>query len=318
VSAIATRPRLAFLGVGWIGQQRLDAVRDLCEVTALADPARPDCLDSLDELLAHDPDGVVIATPSGLHAQQALAALEHGVAVFCQKPIARTAVEAREVVDAARWADRLLAVDLCYRQVEAFRRARELVLSGALGDVFAAELEFHNAYGPDKAWFYDPRLSGGGCVMDLGIHLVDLALWTLGFPAVARVTAQLFAGGRRLERGTACEDYCAAQLELSTGAVAQLACSWRLSAGEQCVIEASFYGTRGAASLRNVGGSFYDFEACRMRGTAREVLVSPPDEWGGRAAVDWAERLGRSRSFDAEAMHLGATADALDRIYEAA
>jgi predicted dehydrogenase len=48
--------------------------------------------------------------------------------------------------------------------------------------VFAVDLVFHNAYGPDKPWFYDPELSGGGCVMDLGVHLVDLALWSLDFP----------------------------------------------------------------------------------------------------------------------------------------
>jgi predicted dehydrogenase len=327
-----TRPRLGFLGVGWIGRHRMECIGKsrAAEIVAIAD-ASPEAAQSalavapgarvvggFGALLESDLDGIVIATPSAQHAEQAIAALRRGYAVFCQKPLGRNGAEARAVLDVAKEADRLLAVDLSYRFTSGMEAIKRLVDQGELGEVYALNLVFHNAYGPDKPWFYDPRLSGGGCVMDLGIHLVDLALWTLGFPAVARVTAQLFAGGRRLERGTACEDYCAAQLELSTGAVAQLACSWRLSAGQQCVIEASFYGTRGAASLRNVGGSFYDFEACRMRGTAREVLVSPPDEWGGRAAVDWAERLGRSRSFDAEAMHLGATADALDRIYEAA
>src|SRR5437016_9283820 len=98
---------------------------------------------------------------------------------------------------------------------------KRLVESGELGEVYAANLIFHNAYGPDKPWFYDPKLSGGGCAMDLGIHLVDLALWTLDFPAVARTTARLFAGGRRVDRTASCEDYCAAHIELSTGAVAQ-------------------------------------------------------------------------------------------------
>ena len=51
--------------------------------------------------------------------------------------------------------------------------------------MYAVELAFHNAYGPDKEWFYDRRVSGGGCVVDLGVHLIDLALWTLGFPDVA-------------------------------------------------------------------------------------------------------------------------------------
>jgi predicted dehydrogenase len=302
VSAVATRPRLAFLGVGWIGQQRLDAVRDLCEVTALADPARPDCLDSLDELLAHDPDGIVIATPSGLHAQQALTAFEHGVAVFCQKPLARTAAEAREVVDAARWADRLLSVDLCYRHVEAFRRARERVLSGALGDVFAAELEFHNAYGPDKAWSRDPDLAGGGCVIDLGLHLVDLAVWTLGLTHVERVDSRLV--------GAPVEHYATAQLDS-----VRIACSWNLHAGRDAVISARFHGTDGGVSVENVGGSFYDFRADLHRGAASETLVLPPDAWGGRAIRTWATQLAVDRGFDESAEELVALHAVLDRIY---
>ena len=72
---------------------------------------------------------------------------------------------------AARQSNRLLAVDLSYRFTEAMRQVRNSVQSGALGRIFAVDLVFHNAYGPDKAWFRDPILSGGGCVMDLGVHL---------------------------------------------------------------------------------------------------------------------------------------------------
>src|SRR5690606_9981181 len=120
------------------------------------------------------------------------------LAVFCQKPLGRTAAEAAAAVAAARQADRLLAVDLSYRFTQGMQRIREQVRAGALGRVFAADLVFHNAYGPDKPWFYDPRLAGGGCVMDLGVHLVDLALWLLDFPDVERVESTLLAGGAPL------------------------------------------------------------------------------------------------------------------------
>jgi predicted dehydrogenase len=325
------KPRLGFLGVGWIGRHRMECIRKsgAAEVAAIADPSPEAAQAALASapgarvvpgfgaLLECDLDGLVIATPSAQHADQAVAALRRGMAVFCQKPLGRNGAEARAVLEAAKAADRLLGVDLSYRHTKGMAAVKRLVEGGDLGEVYALDLVFHNAYGPDKPWFYDPKLSGGGCVMDLGIHLVDLALWTLGFPEVVRTTARLYAGGRPLVRGEACEDYCAAQLELSNGAVLQLACSWKLSAGQQCVIEASFYGTRGSASLRNVNGSFYDFEASLSRGTSREVLVTPPDEWGGRAAVAFAERLAQSRSFDGEAIHLVRTAEALDRIYEA-
>jgi predicted dehydrogenase len=152
--------------------------------------------------------------------------------------------------------------------------------------------------------------------MDLGVHLVDLALWVLGFPAVTDVSAKLFAAGDRLppnpDRG---EDYAVASLQLETGAAVQLACSWRLQAGCDAIISAAFYGTQGGARLSNVDGSFYDFVAERYRGTARETLASPPDAWGGRAAADWAARLASGERFDRQAERLVDVARVLDRIY---
>jgi predicted dehydrogenase len=273
-------------------------------------------LASLDELLEAGVDGVVLATPSALHAEQAISALERGVAVFCQKPLARTADETRRVVDAARAADRLLGVDLSYRCTEGMRRIRELVRAGEIGDVYAVDLVFHNAYGPDKAWFYDPRLSGGGCVIDLGIHLVDLALWTLGFPRVENASGRLYAKGLPLaDVATTVEDYAVARLDLAGGAVAQLACSWNLPAGRDAVIGASFYGTSGGAAVRNVDGSFYDFIAERFHGTRRETLSAPPDDWGGRAAVAWAQDIAAGARFDPEVTRLVDVAGALDAIY---
>jgi predicted dehydrogenase len=301
---VLTRPRLGFLGVGWIGRNRMEALEasELVEVAAVADPAEAGALDSLDGLLEEDLDGVVIATPSALHAEQAIAALENGLAVFCQKPLGRTAGEVRRVVDTARAADLLLGVDLSYRFVEAFRRAREVVRSGALGDVYAADLAFHNAYGPDKPWFYDPELAGGGCVIDLGIHLVDLALWTLDLDGFEGVESHLV--------GEPVEHYATVQLD-----GVRIACSWNLPAGRDAVIEASFYGPDGGVSVRNVDGSFYDFASERFHGTARELLAEPPDEWSGRAAVDWARRLAAGGRFDPEAERLVTLAETIDRVY---
>jgi predicted dehydrogenase len=298
------------------------------EIIAIAD-ASPEALESarahapacnvassFEELLDAELDGVVIATPSAMHAEQAIAALERGVAVFCQKPLARTAAETRRVVDAARAANRLLGVDLSYRHTHGMRRIRQLARGGALGSIYAVDLVFHNAYGPDKPWFFDPQLSGGGCVIDLGIHLVDLALWTLDFPRVLGATSRLFSRGEAMrDARTKVEDYAEARLDLDGGATVRLACSWNLPAGRDAVIEASFYGTTGGATMRNVDGSFFDFRAERFRGTTRETLSEPPDAWGGRAVVEWARRLRRGRRFDPAVEHLVGVAAALDAIY---
>jgi predicted dehydrogenase len=301
---------------------------DAADVVAIADPSpdmaaeaqklAPDAkiVASLDDILGAGVDGVVIATPSAMHAEQSIRALSRGVAVFCQKPLGRTASEAQAVIGAARQADRLIGVDLSYRFTQGMQRIAEIVRAGELGHVFAVDLVFHNAYGPDKAWFYDPAQSGGGCVMDLGVHLVDLALWVLDFPEVSSITSKLFAGGQLL--GPApdrVEDYALATLQLASGAVVQLACSWRLQAGRDAIISAAFYGTSGGAALHNVEGSFYDFVAERYRGTARETLASPPDAWGGRAAVDWAKRVAAGTRFDTDAEKLVSVSHVLDRIY---
>jgi predicted dehydrogenase len=322
--------KLAFVGTGWIGRHRMEAILEsgAAEAALIVEPAaemaaearrlapRAAVATGFDAVLDAGVDGVVIATPSALHAEQSVRALDAGLAVFCQKPLGRTAAEVRRVVDAARAADRLLAVDLSYRYTAAMQCIREILAAGEIGNVYAVDLVFHNAYGPDKPWFYDPALSGGGCVMDLGVHLVDLALWALGFPEVTHVDSRLFAGGEPLGAAPErVEDYAVARLDLASGACAQLACSWRLPAGQDAVISAAFYGTEGGLALRNVNGSFYDFVAERYHGTHRETLASPPDAWGGRAAVDWVGRLAAGQRFDPVCERLIDVAAVLDRVY---
>lgn len=323
-------PRLGFLGVGWIGRHRLEAIRTsgTGEIAAIADPSDEMCdavldacpgaarLPGLGDLLDADLDGIVIATPSALHAEQSIAALARGVAVFCQKPLGRTAAETRAVVDAARRADRLLGVDLSYRHTAAMQAIRTLVADGALGRIHSIDLTFHNAYGPDKPWFRDPAQAGGGCVMDLGIHLVDLALWLLDWPALVGASSRLLARGEPLATATdEVEDFATGRLDFAGGVSVRLACSWNLPAGRDAVIEAVVYGTGGGAAMRNVDGSFYDFVAERYRGTSTERLAAPPDEWGGRAAVGWARRLAHDPGFDAAAERLVDVAAALDALY---
>ncbi len=324
------RPRVGFLGLGWIGLKRMEAIiaTRAVEVAAICDLDPENAsraaqlvpnarqVTSLDELLALGLEGIVIATPSALHAAQSLAALGARTAVFCQKPLGRSAAEVGAVIAAARDADRLLGVDLSYRHTAGMRRVRELVGSGALGRIQLVDLVFHNAYGPDKPWFYDPVQSGGGCLMDLGTHLVDLALWVLDFPRISSIHGRLFANGAPLGRGeNRVEDLAACELELEGGAVIRLACSWRLHAGQDAVIEAAFYGTRGGAAFHNLSGSFYDFTAEHYAGTARTVLAEPPDDWGGRAAADWARQLADGQGFDRRVERLLDVAQVIDRIY---
>jgi predicted dehydrogenase len=323
-------PRLGFLGLGWIGRNRMASILEsgqalvcalsdpdekaLCEAASLAKGVI--MADDLSELLKLDLDGLVIATPSAKHTEQAALALDHGFSVFCQKPLGRTTGETRKVVEKARSAGRNLGVDLSYRGLAGAEMMRRMAMGGEIGEIYAADLVFHNAYGPDKPWYYDLSRSGGGCVMDLGVHLVDLALWVLGYPEVASVSSKLFAAGKPWNPSMECvEDYAGARIDLVNGAVINLSCSWRISAGCDAVIAAAFYGTNGGLSLMNKEGSFYHFRAERYRSTSREIISDGDTRWWGRAAVDWVRRLGQKSDYDPEIEQQVTVSRVLDAIY---
>lgn len=320
--------RLGFAGVGWIGRHRLNAVAasGLADVVAIADlelgaaaevaAGHPGAVavGSFEELLDCPLDGLVIATPSALHAAQAIAALERGIPVFCQKPLGRNAAETEAVILAATQADVLLGVDLSYRSTEGMRKIRELVCRGELGEINAVQAVFHNAYGPDKPWFYSKRLAGGGCLLDLGIHLLDLALWCLDFPTV-RTAHGWSHESRRGEAGDRVDDHACGLVVLDQGTCVQLACSWGSHAGRDAEIRLEFFGSAGGACFHNIGGSFYEFAAERFYpDRSREVLAAAPDIWGGREILKWLGRLNVSPGFDPEIAHLSEVARTLDRL----
>jgi predicted dehydrogenase len=273
------------------------------------------CAD-LDEMLGLGLDGIVIASPTGLHADQARAALEQGLAVFCQKPLGRTAAECSELVHLARRADVALGVDMSYRHTAAVQAALASLHAGEIGRPHHAELVFHNAYGPDKPWALDGRLAGGGALIDLGCHLMDLARLFFGTVAVRSLHADLFCEGEPLNGDPSqVEDLALAQLTLEDGRTLRLACSWWLPAGTDAVIEASFLGRRRALTVRNVGGSLHDLETVLVEGRTARRICKPPDPWGGRALLAWASRLGGNGSFDPDVQQLVEVAEVLDRIY---
>jgi predicted dehydrogenase len=326
------KPKLGFIGVGWIGRNRLEAIaqENIADISAISDPNStyvqealehgPDAevLGSFSEMTTSSLDGIIIATPSALHAEQSIAAMQQGKAVFCQKPLGRNAIEVRQAVDIARQKDVLLGVDFSYRFTNGIKALKEVLNSGELGDIYGANLVFHNAYGPDKPWYFDPKLAGGGCVMDLGVHLVDLLVWLFENPEVTEVNSHLFSKGKRISNPEAqVEDYALAQMLLNDQIAVQLACSWNLPAGVDAVIEVSFYGTKGGVSFRNINGSFYEFETLAFQGTSRKTISSPGDSWGGKAAIHWAEELASNGNvFNPEAELYVKSAEILDQIYK--
>jgi len=149
--------------------------------------------------------------------------------------------------------------------------------------------------------------------MDLGIHLVDLAPGLLDAPRVERVASSLSQKGRKLR--AAMPWRITARLFSSCRPAAPCSSPVVVLAGRpRCLIEASFYGTRGGHRFPS-DGSFYDFRAELFRGTSREVLVDPPDAWV--AAPRWSGPHGWLQG--SGSTHIGrgagAVAATIDRIY---
>jgi predicted dehydrogenase len=326
-----TLPKLGFLGVGWIGKNRLEALvnHHLIEEIALCDPDSSSIRSILNtipsakvhenfmDLLKEDVDGIVIATPSALHAKQAIQALKEGKAVFCQKPLGRNLEETKAVVSMAKQANKLLSVDYSYRYTKGIRAIKKLIDQEKLGKIYAVEAVFHNAYGPDKAWFYDPELSGGGCLIDLGSHLLDLLVYLFNPPTIEVQYAHLLTNGKTItDPRKAVEDFAEAQLNTSTGISIRMACSWKLPVGKDAEISLKIFGTKGGASFHNVNGSFYDFQTDLYYQNSAQTIEVPPDDWGGKAIQHWAEQLAQQNTFNPNNEELVKSAALMEDIYK--
>jgi predicted dehydrogenase len=184
---------VAIIGCGLIGQKRAKALSGARLVTC-ADKvaARAAALAagtgamSVDDWRAAidrpDVDIVVVATTNDALADVTRFAVEVGKHVMVEKPAARTVAEIDPVIEAAARHRRLVRVGFNHRYHPAFRKARELFDTGVLGDVMFLRARYGHGgrVGYDKEWRADPALSGGGELIDQGVHLIDLARWFLG------------------------------------------------------------------------------------------------------------------------------------------
>lgn len=237
--------------------------------------------------------------------------------MFCQQPLGTTAARTSRIVEQARRSDRLLGVDCSYRYLAASEIARSRIAAGDLGDVYSVEAECHSARGQERLQGRSRELAGGGCLIDIGVHLVDLSLWMLGFPAVTAVKGQLYAGGQPYKRGPSAgiEDYAVTRIDLASPATVSMRCSWHRRTGQPSGFRLACFGSVATLVVENVGGSLRDFQCWRLHGTSRERLPAPGEDGSGRAIAAWIEQLAAGGRFNSDACHHVQVADVLDRIY---
>jgi predicted dehydrogenase len=130
----------------------------------------------------HDVDCVVISVPNKFHNPIAIQSLEEGKHVWCEKPLARNPKEAFEIVKVLARSDRFFKVGSNLRYFPSVQKAKELLDSSAIGEVFFLRGWVGNAGWPVKMWFSNAEMSGGGTFLDNGCHLLDISRWFMGEP----------------------------------------------------------------------------------------------------------------------------------------
>jgi predicted dehydrogenase len=130
-----------------------------------------------------DVDAVSVCVPTYLHAEVTVAALESGKHVLCEKPPARNAAEARAMQRAAADAGRILMYGFSVRFRAAHATLKRWIDAGELGRIYAARAGWMRRRGNPRGWFTEKARAGGGAMIDMGIHGLDLAWWLMGKPA---------------------------------------------------------------------------------------------------------------------------------------
>jgi predicted dehydrogenase len=219
-------------------------------------------------------DAVSIAVPNFLHAPIATAALRAGLHVLCEKPMALSAAEAAGMLAVSQAAGKKLMIHFNYRFSPPSQFLKRYVDEGHLGQIYYARTRWLRARGIPGlgGWFGVKAKSGGGPLIDLGVHRLDLAMWLMGYPRAVSVSASTFdlLGARLAGQSGAAydvEDLATALIRLDNGATLNLEVSWAGGTTKREDMETAVFGTDGAAIQRNRGEG-YEFEALALQDAA--------------------------------------------------
>ena len=278
--------RVGVVGIGWAGQQHLKAYDSLPGVRIVslagmeqelrdslqAEYSIPNAFADWKDMLEHGGlDAISVAVPTFLHAPIAVAALERGIHVLSEKPIARNAAEGQAMVDAARKAGRVLDVAFNHRRRGDIQALKGVIDDGGLGRPYYAKASWLRRSGIPTlgSWFTNPELAGGGPLADIGVHALDYALHLLGEPKVVAVSAATHSelgpqgrgGGKEYSALASAhafevEDFASAFLRLEGGGTLLIEASWATYRETDDLLDFTVYGTDGGAELKVQGAPF--------------------------------------------------------------
>jgi len=272
--------RLGFIGAGQIAHYAADAVRSHphAKLVAVQDPhlERRTTLrdkhslefmhEAVEELLANKSvDAVYIAVPNKFHIPLAIQALEAGKHVILEKPFAMNAAEAEQAIAVAKKAGLVLFVGMNQRFTADSQKIKQLVDDGILGDIYHAKAYWMRRSGIPKlgTWFGSKEIAGGGSLYDIGVHMLDLCLWTINnFEPVSVVGATYTKFGNRglgeggwglsdrLETAFDVDDFASAFIRFANGATVTLDTSWACHQATGNRDNVEIFGTEAGATVR--------------------------------------------------------------------
>lgn len=258
-------------------------------------------------------DAVVIGVPNYLHRSMALDAIAAGKDVLLEKPMALTAAECDGLCQAAEESGRVLQIGYTHRFTAVGSGAKRFVESGVLGDVYHAKAHLHLRRGVPGlgGWFTTKAMSGGGALVDLGVHLVDLGLYLLGQPTAVAVSGKayskfgvkmrdyvyesMWAGPPNFDGACDVEDHATALVTFDTGATLDLQVAWacNLPAGSMPDSMFALLGDRGGLSFELFGDHLLLRSEIAGRNADSKILLPAADQMTLQIA-DFAEAV-RSR-----------------------
>ncbi|OPZ16457.1 MAG: putative oxidoreductase YcjS [candidate division BRC1 bacterium ADurb.BinA364] len=216
----------------------------------------------MDRMLeTEDIDAVLVCTPNYAHMAPTIKALSQGLHVYCEKPMAMNVAEAQAMADAARNSKALLTIGHHQRFSPANMYIHKTQAAGDLGEVYFGRTVYRRRAGvPWWGAFHIKEKSGGGALIDIGVHVIDLALWLMGSPKPVRVVGQTYArmarqtDGQRPNQNPAkagefdVDDFASAYVKMDNGATLAIECSWNANQGPKAENRVELYGDRGGAT----------------------------------------------------------------------
>ena len=335
------RLRVGIIGLG-IGRSHIEGWRQhpQVEVVAVAD-ADAQRLDqvgeqykiatrytSAEKMLAVERfDVVSICTPNKFHKELAIAAFEAGSHVLCEKPMAMNAEEGRAMLAAARRAGKRLMINFSYRFSAASRGLKTQVDSGMFGDFYFGRTVWHRRRGMPGfgGWFGTKALAGGGPLIDLGVHRLDLALWLMGYPKPTWVMGNTYDPiARRLADAAGktydVEDLAAAFIRFENGATLVVEASWAANIQEAELMETRLLGTKAGLLQKNLNEG-YQFDAhvyTEQNGAQFDMHLHAPTTPAKSGMHDYAQAILTDTPHPASGEEGLVVMELLDAIYESA